>query len=278
MAKETNNNLELWNKVEKTNPKYTKNAKLSGMNITAISPQYQIMNVTEQFGSYGQTWGFKNIELDYSLVNTPFKREKKEGVYPNQKVVGLEDAVMGLVVFKAIFFYPQGEFPIINSISLFTNNEMTKLDDNFAKKVETDALTKAISKLGFNADIFMGKFDDIRYVEEMKKEFNKETTTAKPVEQVTPTKVTNTPATPYTAGKGIGAVGGAMQPNTKFDDKKELDPAKVKALEMFNALDKPTVLKYLIKDAKMKHISIEQFVEAEPIEKIREIYTALAVK
>ena len=45
------------------------------------------------------------------------------------------------------------------------------VDDNFAKKIETDALTKAISKLGFNADIFMGKFDDVRYVEEMKKEF-----------------------------------------------------------------------------------------------------------
>jgi hypothetical protein len=27
---------------------------------------------------------------------------------------------------------------------------------------ETDTLTKAISKLGFNADIFMGKFDDLR--------------------------------------------------------------------------------------------------------------------
>ena len=47
----------------------------------------------------------------------------------------------------------------------------TMVDDNFAKKIETDALTKAISKLGFNADIFMGKFDDVRYVEEMKKEF-----------------------------------------------------------------------------------------------------------
>ena len=164
-------NLKLWHTVEKTNPKYTKNAKVGGNAITSISPQFQIMNVTEQFGSYGSTWGFKDIQLDYSLVNTPFKREKKEGVYPNQKVVGLEDAVMGLVVFKAIFFYPDGEFPIINSISLFTNNDMTKIDDNFAKKIETDALTKAISKLGFNADIFMGKFDDVRYVEEMKKEF-----------------------------------------------------------------------------------------------------------
>jgi len=164
-------NLELWNRVEKTNPNYTKKAKVGGNSITSISPQYQIMNVTEQFGSYGSTWGFRNIELDYSLVNTPFKKDKTEGVYPNIKIVGKEDAFMGLVVFKAIFFYPNGEFPIINSISLFTNNDMSKLDDNFAKKIETDALTKAISKLGFNADIFMGKFDDVRYVEEMKKEF-----------------------------------------------------------------------------------------------------------
>lgn len=45
------------------------------------------------------------------------------------------------------------------------------LDDNFAKKIETDTLTKAISKLGFNADIFMGKFDDVRYLKEITAEF-----------------------------------------------------------------------------------------------------------
>lgn len=166
-----NDNLKLWHSVEKTNPAYTKKAKVGGNNITSISPQFQIMNVTEKFGSYGKNWGFKNIELDYSLVNVPFKKDKTEGSYPNVKIIGKEDAYMGLVVFKAMFFYPDGEFPIINSISLFTNNEMSKIDDNFAKKVETDALTKAISKLGFNADIFMGKFDDVRYVEEMKQEF-----------------------------------------------------------------------------------------------------------
>ena len=44
-------------------------------------------------------------------------------------------------------------------------------NDDFAKKVETDTLTKALSKLGFNADIFLGKFDDTKYVEQMKQEF-----------------------------------------------------------------------------------------------------------
>ena len=168
-----NDNLNLWKKVEKTNPNYTKKANVAGNKITSIAPQFQIMNATEQFGSYGQTWGFKDIVLDYSLANIPFKKDKTEGTYPNVKVVGKEDAYMGLVVFKATFFYPKGEFPVINSISLFRDNNMSKLDDNFAKKIETDALTKALSKLGFNADIFLGKFDDVRYLEEVKKEFNK---------------------------------------------------------------------------------------------------------
>ena len=43
------NNLELWNRVEKTNPKYTKPANIRGLKITAIEPQYQIMLATEQF-------------------------------------------------------------------------------------------------------------------------------------------------------------------------------------------------------------------------------------
>ena len=104
------NNLKLWNSVEKTNPKYTKKAKIGGMSITAIAPQYQIMMVTEQFGVYGQTWGFKNIELDYSLVK------------------------YDMVVFKGTFFFPEGEFEIINSCKLDINNAKTMLDDNLLKK------------------------------------------------------------------------------------------------------------------------------------------------
>lgn len=156
-----NKNLDLWHSVEKTNPSYTKNANVGGNKITSISPQFQIMNVTEKFGSYGSTWGFKNIQLDYSLVER-----------------------LDLVVFKADFFYPNGEFPIINSIRLFMDNAKTKVDDNFAKKIETDALTKAISKLGFNADIFMGKFEDVRYVEEMKNEFKPAEEKQKEAEQL----------------------------------------------------------------------------------------------
>ena len=143
-----NSNLELWNKVEKTNPKYTKKANVKGNNITSIAPQYQIKNVTEQFGIYGKTWGFKKLDFDYTLASE-----------------------FGLVVLDAVFFYPDGEFPIKNAQNLFTDNAKTKIDDNFAKKLETDTLTKAISKLGFNADIFLGLFDDVKYLADVTKEF-----------------------------------------------------------------------------------------------------------
>lgn len=144
------NNLELWEKVEKTNPKYTKPAKIGGMSITAIAPQYQIKLATEQFGPYGKGFGFKKIELDYSLVES-----------------------LKLIVFKGTFFFPGGEFEIINSNKLFMDRAQKMIDADFAKKIETDALTKALSKLGFNADVFMGRFDDHRYVQEMTNEFAK---------------------------------------------------------------------------------------------------------
>lgn len=140
-------NLKLWNQVEKTNPNYTKKANVKGNNITSIAPQFQIMNATEQFGVYGQTWGFRNMNIDYTLMDK------------------------GLVSFKAVFYFPDGEFETINSVALYRDNAMTKIDDNFAKKLETDTLTKALSKLGFNADIFLGKFDDVRYLAEVTEEF-----------------------------------------------------------------------------------------------------------
>ena len=140
-------NLKLWSNVEKTDPKHTKKANVKGNKITSIKPQYQIYNATKQWGSYGSSWGFKDINLGYELKD------------------------VGLVTFKAVFYYPGGEFEILNTISYWRDGAQTKVDDEFAKKVETDSLTKALSKLGFNADVFMGRFDDLRYVEDVKKQF-----------------------------------------------------------------------------------------------------------
>ncbi len=147
-TKATSSNMELWNNVCKTNPEHTKPAKIGGMNITAIAPMYQIQQATEQFGPYGSSWGLKNIERDFQLIDK-----------------------LNLVIFSGVFYFPGGEFEISTSHSIFMDKAGTMVDKDFCKKMETDLLTKALSKVGFNADVFMGRFDDVRYVSEMREEF-----------------------------------------------------------------------------------------------------------
>ena len=135
-------NMKLWNSVETTDPKFTKKVNQRG-GFTAIGAQYQLRTATETFGSFGTGWGVRSEEI-----------ERWEDV--------------GLAVYKAHLWYKTGdkihEFPIHSSIKYHSNG---RVDDDFMKKVATDALTKGLSKLGFNADVFMGMFDDNKYVNKL---------------------------------------------------------------------------------------------------------------
>lgn len=146
-----NKNLSLWERVQKTDPKYTKNVDKikNGVVVhrsTAIAAQYQIRNATAEWGPYGAKWGFKNTEVDFDHVS-----------------------VSGLVMYKATFFCPESEFEIRNSYPMLVGKSRYA-DKDFMKKMETDTLTKALSKLGFNADVFMGEFEDESYLEERRAE------------------------------------------------------------------------------------------------------------
>ena len=44
------------------------------------------------------------------------------------------------------------------------------LDDEAPKKAFTDALTKAFSHLGLSADVFLGLFDNSKYIEKVKQD------------------------------------------------------------------------------------------------------------
>jgi len=166
-------NLNLWNSVHKTDPSTTKNAKVGQMNITAICPQFQRKKATEKFGPYGLGWGV--TDQDYHFID-----------YPNETK---------LCTYTATFWYKldgeRGEFPIQANIKLsyITKNGKGYLliDDEFAKKVATDALTKGLSMLGFNSDVFEGKFDDNKYVNQMREEHSP--TKPQQAEKQQPTKI-----------------------------------------------------------------------------------------
>ena len=104
------------------------------------------------FGPYG-VWGLKDIKHRF-IDGTTMVLGYADFVYPNIA----EGAPSEFA-----------NFPISGSI-LYVS-EKGKVDDDFAKKLETDMITKALSRLGFNADVFMGKFDDNKYVAAVKHEF-----------------------------------------------------------------------------------------------------------
>jgi hypothetical protein len=150
MAKK--DNMKLWQSVETTDPNFTKKVNQRG-GFTAIGAQYQLRTATETFGPFGTGWGVKDERI-----------EKWEdaglAVYTGTLWYIPAEFKKGIPVIKE----EPSEFPIHSSIKYHSNG---RVDDDFMKKVATDALTKGLSKLGFNADVFMGKFDDNKYVNKL---------------------------------------------------------------------------------------------------------------
>ena len=150
--------MELWDRVCITDPAITKGAKIGAMNITAISPQHQRKKATEIFGSYGIGWGI-NVNSESFTFNT--------------------FGGVTLVSYSSVMFYEyngkRGEIPInaVVKVAYITQGKdgYLKVDDEYTKKVQTNALTKGLSTLGFNSDVFEGKFDDCKYVSKIKAEF-----------------------------------------------------------------------------------------------------------
>ena len=145
-------NLKLWQSVEKTDLAFVKHVNQRG-GYTAIAPQYQLMKATEQFGPYGAGFGLSESDFDFNLVEST-----------------------NIVIHKAVFFYVidgcRHQFPISNAIEFarVTKDGKKIVDVDFAKKVETNTVSKALSKLGFNADVFLGLMEDNSYLSDLQNE------------------------------------------------------------------------------------------------------------
>ena len=129
-------NMKLWNSVCETDPKITKDVAYGKRKFTAIDAQHQRKRATELWGPYGKDWGLR--ELVWGEVGN--------GATPVE------------ITLEAFFFYPDAQFPISSDIKWH-------LGEDNRKKLLTDVTTKALSMLGFNADVFEGKFDDNKYVQ-----------------------------------------------------------------------------------------------------------------
>ena len=121
--------MELWKSVCETDPHITKPVKYGARQFTAICAQSQLRRATELWGPYGNKWGI--YECVWGFVGDPM-------------------APIALTL-QAKFVYPGGGIEIASDIPYAPKDECYK-------KLLTDVTTKALSKLGFNADVFEGKF------------------------------------------------------------------------------------------------------------------------
>ena len=151
------NNLKLWGMVGKTDPANTKQAKKGQYSFTAIAPMSQFKEATKAFGIQGIKWGIK--------IGSEVFHEKAIG----ETILLNYDAIL---YFE--FEGEKGELSIHATEKLCYKTQGSsgylKIDDEARKKVVTNAKTKGLSELGFNADIFMGEFDNHEYVELRKTE------------------------------------------------------------------------------------------------------------
>jgi len=144
-------NLTLWQSVEQTDPKYTKGFKKGGgFSGTAINATYQVRRATELWGPLGGKWG-------YSIISSQF-------------VAGADKDIVHILQIE--FRHPEGSFPSFGQTTFVGSNKNGAFTDEEApKKSLTDALTKALSMLGFSADVFLGLYDDNKYVAEVAAKF-----------------------------------------------------------------------------------------------------------
>lgn len=148
-------NLTLWQSVEKTDPKHVKGITGKSYQGNSPKPHYLVHKATETFGPCGIGWGFtiedERIEegaggerMSIARVKVWFKWDGERG----------EVEHVGGTQFSGV-----------------RSSGKTFTDEDAPKKSVTDALVKALSMIGFAGDIFMGRYDDSKYVAEIREEF-----------------------------------------------------------------------------------------------------------
>lgn len=145
-------NLALWKSVETTPPSQTKAITGKSYNGTSPKPHYLVHKATETFGPCGIGWGF-TIEDE----------RIEEGA-------GGERMSIARVKVWYEWNGKRGEVEHIGGTSFSGTRASGKpfTDEDAPKKSVTDALIKALSMIGFAGDIFMGRYDDSKYVNDLR--------------------------------------------------------------------------------------------------------------
>lgn len=175
---EDRDNLGIWNRVYKTDAKFTKAFSNNGGG-TSINGTYMVMQATKVFGPHGINWGVEIIEERFDN-GAPIMQSVKQQDGNFSKVI-IPNGIGGYLcevnhVAKIRLWYKHdgktGEVLAYGCTPYISSTKNGVVSDGEApKKSLTDATKKALSQLGFSADVFLGLYDDLTYRQENDAEF-----------------------------------------------------------------------------------------------------------
>jgi hypothetical protein len=159
-------NMQIWEKVSTTDTRYTKAAEVGGQKITSLNGTAMIMKATEVFGPVGIGFGWSVMEERFDEGS-----EMVSGEGDKRLVLGRE---LNHTIKIRFWFELDGKRGEIEQYGctryLYKSKYGTTTDGEAPKKSLTDAIKKSLSMLGFSADVFLGMFDDVEYVNQLKDE------------------------------------------------------------------------------------------------------------
>ena len=149
-------NMEFWNRAAKTDPARVK--PITGKQYKGNSPQpyYLVERMTQEFGMCGIGWGLDVL---------------------NERMERLSETDVLHVALVELWYMQEGKRGHIQQVgqtkaTYKSSKGALVVDEDAPKKSITDAMTKCMSYLGFAGDIFSGRWDDSKYIEELKDEFD----------------------------------------------------------------------------------------------------------
>ncbi|TXE64538.1 hypothetical protein [Serratia nematodiphila] len=174
-------NLDIWKRVQRTDPARTKrkdtrdNSGKIIRTVTSIRPTYQYMRATEIFGPFGIGWGVDVLEerfdpgipLMEGIIDSAGRETGKKVMRDSDgKILTSLNHTM-----KIMLWYnhdgARGEIIAYGHTKyLYASKFGLSVEEEPSKKSLTDATTKALSSLGFSADVYLGMFEDNEYTQE----------------------------------------------------------------------------------------------------------------
>lgn len=157
-------NMDLWQRVCRTDPRAVK--PITGKQYSGNSPKpyWIVERLTEEFGPCGIGWGFTILS------------ERMERL--------TDDEILHVAVVRLWYLLgdKRGELEQIGQTRAVYPKKAGGLlvDEDAPKKSVTDALVKCASYIGFAGDIFSGRWDDSKYVAEVAREYEEKDRAANP--------------------------------------------------------------------------------------------------